>query len=334
METYEGDLASLPKLCEAVEPTSGLVLIVIEAADAWLNKQFASKVCWPAGIQKYAYGMLMADLIGADPPLRPLAEQKGKAIQSKGGRLDVAENKYKEAADSLVRKAYARAGGFNETCDEIARAFVNQLVNTVELRAAKYEIRFDSSPHVNDPASAELSGTKRERAEAEAGDEQTSRRTIHPSYHSRSTPPKCTALAALHTHPKPSPLAASSYVVSDSLSDGDDSEGRCEGCDDLKALFEPRIERVEARLTASYDACDALELENHSLRDTIHYLQECLGDTAGVWQESCDACKQYVCASDRGIDLLRLSSFEFASVAELQERCRVHRVMQRSAREF
>ena len=44
--------------------------------------------------------------------------------------------------------------------------------------------------------------------------------------------------------------------------------------------------------------------------------------------------KQYVCASDRGIDLLRLSSFEFASVAELQERCRVHRVMQRSAREF
>ena len=100
------------------------------------------------------------------------------------------------------------------------------------------------------------------------------------------------------------------------------------------SFLAPRVERFEAGLKASNDACDVLQLENDSLRDTINYPQECLGDTAGVWQESCDACKQYVCASDRGIDLLRLSSFEFASVAELQERCRVHRVMQTSAREF
>ena len=331
----------MPKLCEAVKPTSGLVLLVIEAADAWLNKQFASKVCWPTGIQKYAYGMLMADLIGADPPLRPLAEQKGKAIQSKGGRLDVAENKYKEAADSLVRKAYgrARAGGVNETCDEIARAFVNQLVNTVELRAAKYEVSFDEFPCVKDPAS---SGTKRERAAAETGDEQTSRRTIHQSSYSRSTPPRCTALVALHSHPKPSPLATSAYI--DSVSDGDDLEARCEGCVDLRADLSysaTRIERVEAQLLKAKawrkedeEECRVANAESASLRDTILFLQVSMGYTGLHWEQSCEACKQYMCESDMKVDPSLLESFADASVEELQERARQYFVMQRSARKF
>ena len=61
MQIDVGDLASLPQLCKAVEPTSGLILLVIEAADAWINKRFASKV-WPTGIQKFTHGILMADL--------------------------------------------------------------------------------------------------------------------------------------------------------------------------------------------------------------------------------------------------------------------------------